>query len=179
MTDEAGNNSFRGRGLFAKYVFSLVGLVLFVLAVNSAIETYFIYRETQSSLVNAMAEKADTTASRIQQFMEETERQISWVTRGSARPELRRTDYSLLLRQVPAVYEVIHVGEDGRERFRMNRETRSPTTARTFPATSASPRQSEKGNGAVSRALKAPRLTSTSPLPIPGAKTAFRSPTSA
>ena len=78
MTDDAGNNSFRGRGLFAKYVFSLVGLVLFVLAVNSAIETYFIYRETQSSLVDAMAEKADTTASRIQQFMEETERQISW-----------------------------------------------------------------------------------------------------
>jgi hypothetical protein len=62
MTDDAGNNSFRGRGLFAKYVFSLVGLVLFVLAVNSAIETYFIYRETQSSLVNAMAEKADATS---------------------------------------------------------------------------------------------------------------------
>jgi class 3 adenylate cyclase/HAMP domain-containing protein len=125
MTDEAGNNSFRGRGLFAKYVFSLVGLVLFVLAVNSAIETYFIYRETQSSLVNAMAEKADTTASRIQQFMEETERQISWVTRGSTKPELRRSDYALLLRQVPAVYEIIYVGDDGRERFRMNRTKES------------------------------------------------------
>ena len=83
MTDEPGNNSFRGRGLFAKYVFSLVGLVLFVLAVNSAIETYFVYRETQSSLVNAMAEKADGTVLRIQQFVDETERQISWITAGS------------------------------------------------------------------------------------------------
>jgi hypothetical protein len=119
MTDEAGNNSFRGRGLFAKYVFSLVGLVLFVLAVNSAIETYFIYRETQSSLVSAMAEKAETTASRIQQVMEDTERQITFVTRGSARPEQRRTDYALLLQQLPSVYEIISVGEDGRERFRL------------------------------------------------------------
>src|SRR5215468_3499563 len=106
MTDDAGNNSFRGRGLFAKYVFSLVGLVLFVLAVNSAIETYFIYRSTQSSLVSAMAEKADTTSSRIQQFMEDTERQVTFVTRASAKPEQRRNDYALLLQQVPAVYEV-------------------------------------------------------------------------
>jgi adenylate cyclase len=121
MTDDAGNNSFRGRGLFAKYVFSLVGLVLFVLAVNSAIETYFIYRETQSSLVNAMAEKAETTSSRIQQFMEEAERQISLVTRGSIRPDQRRDVYRLLLQQVPAVYEIIHVGEDGREKLRINR----------------------------------------------------------
>ena len=90
MTDETGNNSFRGRGLFAKYVFSLVGLVLFVLAVNSAIETYFVYRETQSALVDAMAEKAETTVSRIQQFVDETERQISWVTAGSRKPEQRR-----------------------------------------------------------------------------------------
>jgi class 3 adenylate cyclase/HAMP domain-containing protein len=122
MTDDAGNNSFRGRGLFAKYVFSLVGLVLFVLAVNSAIETYFIYRETQSSLVNTMAEKADTTASRIQQFMQEAERQISLVTRGSIiRLEQRRAVYQQLLQQVPAVYEIIHVGEDGREKLRINR----------------------------------------------------------
>jgi adenylate cyclase len=84
MTDDAGNTAFRGRGLFAKYVFSLVGLVLFVLAVNSAIETFFIYRETQSSLIGAMAEKADATATRIENFMTETERQISWVTRASS-----------------------------------------------------------------------------------------------
>ncbi|MDQ8727127.1 adenylate/guanylate cyclase domain-containing protein [Bradyrhizobium sp. LHD-71] len=133
MTDDAGNNSFRGRGLFAKYVFSLVGLVLFVLAINSAIETYFIYRETQASLVNAMAEKADTTASRIQQFMEEVERQISWVTRASSTTlEQRRADYLLLLRQVPAVSQVFQIDGNGREQLRMNRATVSVGSGEDF-----------------------------------------------
>ena len=133
MTDDAGNNSFRGRGLFAKYVFSLVGLVLFVLAVNSAIETYFIYRETQSSLVDAMAEKAETTASRIQQFMEETERQISIVTRASSDTlQQRRDDYLLLLRQVPAVSQIFQIDGNGREQLRMNRSTVSVGSGEDF-----------------------------------------------
>jgi class 3 adenylate cyclase/HAMP domain-containing protein len=133
MTDDAGNNSFRGRGLFAKYVFSLVGLVLFVLAVNSAIETYFIYRETQASLVSAMAEKADATASRIKQFMDETERQISWVTRASSTTlEHRRADYLLLLRQVPAVSQIFQIDGSGREQLRMNRQTVSVGSGEDF-----------------------------------------------
>jgi adenylate cyclase len=122
MTDEAGNNSFRGRGLFAKYVFSLVGLVLFVLAVNSAIETYFIYRETQTSLVSAMSEKADATSSRINDFMEEAKRQIAVVTRASSTTlQQRRDDYLLLLRQVPAVSQIFQIDGNGREQLRMNR----------------------------------------------------------
>jgi class 3 adenylate cyclase/HAMP domain-containing protein len=133
MTDDAGNNSFRGRGLFAKYVFSMVGLVLFVLAVNSAIETYFVYRETQSSLVNAMGEKAETTASRIQQFMDETERQISIVTRASSNTlEQRRADYLLLLRQVPAVNQIFQIDGNGREQLRMNRSTVSVGSGADF-----------------------------------------------
>jgi class 3 adenylate cyclase/HAMP domain-containing protein len=135
MKDEPGNNSFRGRGLFAKYVFSLVGLVLFVLAVNSAIETYFVYRETQAALVDTMAEKAETTVSRVQQFVDETERQISWVTAGSRRPDQRREDYQLLLRQVPAVNQVYQAGRDGRAQLRVSRSTIAviePNNARDF-----------------------------------------------
>lgn len=133
MTDDAGNNSFRGRGLFAKYVLSLVGLVLFVLAVHSAIETYFIYRETQSSLVNAMAEKADATATRVQQFLEEAERQISWVTRASSTTlEQRRADYLLLLQQVPAVSQIFQIDGNGREQIRMNRSTVSVGSGEDF-----------------------------------------------
>ena len=39
---------------YTPYVTIVIGLVLFVLAVNSAIETFFIYRETQSTLTGAM-----------------------------------------------------------------------------------------------------------------------------
>ena len=46
---------WRRGGLFAKYVVSLVGLVLFVLAINAALETWMIYRETRANLTAAMA----------------------------------------------------------------------------------------------------------------------------
>jgi class 3 adenylate cyclase/HAMP domain-containing protein len=146
MTDEAGTSGFRGRGLFAKYVFSLVGLVLFVLAVNSAIETYFVYRETQSSLVGAMAEKADATAKRIQQFMEESERQISFVTRASSTTlEQRRADYLLLLRQVPAVSQIFQIDGNGREQLRMTRSTVSVGSGEDFSQATGFTESVEKG----------------------------------
>ena len=58
----------RNGGLFAKYVIYLVGLVLVVLIINGAIEAWFIYRETKSTLITAMAEKADITARRVEQY---------------------------------------------------------------------------------------------------------------
>ena len=43
---------FLREGLFAKYVISLVGLVVFVLAVNGAMETWISYRATKTSLTD-------------------------------------------------------------------------------------------------------------------------------
>ena len=77
MVDVKDKPWFRRGGLFAKYVLSLVGLVLFVLAVNGAFETLIIYRETRTSLSDAMAEKAETVSRRIAQSMSDLERQIS------------------------------------------------------------------------------------------------------
>ena len=72
-------------GLFAKYVISLVGLVVFVLAVNGVMETWIGYRATRTSLIDGMAEKAEATSRRIEQAMADLERQTSWVTRASAK----------------------------------------------------------------------------------------------
>jgi hypothetical protein len=62
---------FLREGLFANYVVSLVGLVVF------AIETFISYRATKASLTGAMSEKAEATAKRIDQSISELERQIS------------------------------------------------------------------------------------------------------
>src|SRR5450631_3958744 len=94
-------------GLFAKYVVALVGLVVFVLAVNGATETWISYRATKTSLTDAMSEKAEATAKRIEQSISDLERQISWVTRASADTlEKHRVDYTQLLNQVPAVSQL-------------------------------------------------------------------------
>jgi class 3 adenylate cyclase/HAMP domain-containing protein len=121
---------FLREGLFAKYVMSLVGLVVFVLAVNGAMETWIGYRATRTSLTDALGEKAEATAKRIEQSMSEMERQISWVTRASAtrldlaqEVEQHRADYSQLLSQVPSVHQLSFISGAGREQLRLTRST--------------------------------------------------------
>src|SRR5215470_9606882 len=107
---------FLREGLFAKYVMSLVGLVVFVLAVNGLTETWINYRATRTALTGAMAEKAEATAKRIDEAVAELERQISWVTRAGVKDELqRRADYGQLLAQVPAVIQLTQLSGEGRE----------------------------------------------------------------
>ncbi|WP_454642198.1 adenylate/guanylate cyclase domain-containing protein [Bradyrhizobium liaoningense] len=115
--------SLRG-GLFAKYVVSLVGLVVFVLAVNGAMETWISYRATRTSLTDGLEEKAQGTARRIEQSISELDRQISWVTRASQDTlEKRRADYASLLHQVSDVNQLFQLNGDGREVLRVSRQS--------------------------------------------------------
>ena len=105
---------FRPRSLFGKYVTSFVEVVVLVLAVNGGLETWFTYRQTTELLAKAQSEKAEATARRIEQSVSEIERQISWATRASATTlDQRRSDYALLLQQVPAVDRVIQLDGGG------------------------------------------------------------------
>jgi signal transduction histidine kinase len=109
-------------GLFGKYVVSFVGLVVFVLAVNGALEMYITYRDTTTTVGAQQTQRAEAIADRIAQSISEMERQISWATRASSGTmEQHRADYSLLLQQVPAIEELAHLGGDGRERLRVSR----------------------------------------------------------
>src|ERR1700756_4523113 len=110
---------FLREGLFAKYVVSLVGLVVFVLAVNGAMETWISYRATRTTLTDAMSEKADATAKRIEQSISELERQISWVTRAGTQG--RRNDYPQLLKQAAPVSPLSQLNGRGRELLRLSR----------------------------------------------------------
>ena len=119
VTDKIGSRRW---GLFAKYVLALVGLVVFVLAVNGALETWISYRATKTTLTDAMGDKAEATARRIEQSIAELQRQISWVTRASAvKLEHHRADYAQLLNQVPAISSLALLGGDGREQLRLAR----------------------------------------------------------
>ena len=70
-------------GLFGKYVVSLVGLVVFVLAVNGALEMYITYRDTTNTAVAQQTQRAEALAERIEQAISEIERQVSWATRAA------------------------------------------------------------------------------------------------
>src|SRR5688572_26737941 len=112
----------RRRGYFWKFVLSFVGLVVFVLVVNGALESWFMYRETTQLVVKSQGEKAEAIARRVEQVIAETERQISWATRASTTTvEQRRADYELLMQQVPAIERAIYLDSAGREQMRLTR----------------------------------------------------------
>ena len=122
QTEALRRSWFRRSGLFGKYVVSFVGLVVLVLAVNSGLETWFLYRETTALLVKGQSEKAEATARRIEQFITEVERQISWATRASSMTvEQRRSDYAQLLQQVPAIERLINLDGEGKEQLKVTR----------------------------------------------------------
>jgi signal transduction histidine kinase len=109
-------------GLFGKYVVSFVGLVIFVLAVNGALEMYITFRDATNTLSTQQTQRAEMLAQRIDQAVSEIERQISWATRASSGTlEQHRTDYVLILQQVPAIEELAHLDGGGRERLRVTR----------------------------------------------------------
>jgi class 3 adenylate cyclase/HAMP domain-containing protein len=112
----------RRGGLFAKYVLSLVGLVVFVLAVHGGLEIWISYREARAALLDTMAEKAATTARRIEQAVTDVERQISWVTRASvASLDKRRDDYTQLMQLVPSITQLYLLEGAGRQVLRLTR----------------------------------------------------------
>ena len=130
-----GKSWFRRNGLFGKYVVSFVGLVVLVLAVNGGLETWFTYPEITQLLANAQSEKAEATARRIEQYVTDIERQISWATRASATTlEQRQSDYALLLQQVPAIDRVIQLDDAGKEQLRLTRGRSSRTAGSTIRA---------------------------------------------
>jgi signal transduction histidine kinase len=111
---------FRRRGYFGKFVVSFIGLVVFVLVVNGALETWFTYRETTRLAAQSETAKAEAVAHRVEQFLSETERQISWATRASTTTlEQRRSDYLLLLQQVPAIHSAVYLDGTGKEQLRL------------------------------------------------------------
>ena len=115
---------FLREGLFAKYVVSLVGLVVFVLAVNGAMETWISYRATRTQLTDGLEDKAQAAARRIEQSISELDRQISWVTRASQDTlEKRRADYASLLHQVSVVNQLFQLNGEGREVLRVSRQS--------------------------------------------------------
>src|SRR3984893_13927989 len=113
----------RGR-LFRKYVLLIVGLVSFVLLINSALDFWFSYDENKAALFRIQQEKAGSAARRIEQFVDEIERQLGWTTApqwATGPLEQRKFDYVRLLRQVPAITELIQLDDAGKEQLKVSR----------------------------------------------------------
>ncbi len=114
------------RRLFLKYVVLFVILVSGALVTSGLVEIYFSYQENKTALARIQREKAQSAASRIEQFIKEIERQVGWTTQAqwgarSTALDQRRFDYLRLLRQSPAVTEISQLDQSGMEQLRVSR----------------------------------------------------------
>jgi len=111
------------RTLFGKYVTSFVGLMIFVLAIIGATDIWITYRDTKHAFLRAEAEKADAAALKVEQFIAELERQISWATRASSVTlEQRRADDEMILEHTPAIAGIAQLDGSGRVSLNITRD---------------------------------------------------------
>ncbi len=123
----------RGR-LFRKYVLSFVGVVSIVLLLSGLFDGWFSYRETRTTLALVQHSKAEAAAQRIEQFVSEIERQIGWTTHAqwaAGAIDQRRFDYVRLLRQVPAITELVQIDGQGNEQLKVSRLAMDVVTSNT------------------------------------------------
>jgi signal transduction histidine kinase len=114
------------RRLFTKYLALIVGLISFALVASGLVSLYFAYQENQAQLIALQQEKANAAATRIEQYVRNIEQQLGWTTllhgaAGSDTNELRRFEFLKLLRQVPAITEVVWIDSAGREQLKVSR----------------------------------------------------------
>jgi HAMP domain-containing protein len=112
--------------LFRKYAAVFVLLVSGALVTSSLLQLYFQYQENQAALLGIQREKAAGAATRIEQFLQEIERQMGGAVEtgppGSVVAiDQRRSDYLRLLRQAPAITELSYLNAQGREELRISR----------------------------------------------------------
>ena len=122
--DPAAAPAGRRLSLSRKFTLAFIGLVTFVLLTNGAINLWISYTEGKANAVRLQQEKAQAAAERISQFVSEIEQQVGWTTRAEwahVPLEQRRYDFIRLMRQVPAITELVQIDSSGREQMRLSR----------------------------------------------------------
>jgi signal transduction histidine kinase/CheY-like chemotaxis protein len=112
-------------GLFRKYVVMFVAIVSLALAINGASDIWFSYHEQQDLLVRIQREQVKSAVDKIGQFLNEITAGLSWETQLSW-SDTTLNDWQFdavrVMRQVPALTEIVQLDATGHEQFRMSRE---------------------------------------------------------
>jgi signal transduction histidine kinase/HAMP domain-containing protein len=112
------------RSLFLKYVVLFIGLVTGVLVINAALDLYFVYKDNRRASIEVLHEKAEAASQKIESFVRNIENQIGWVAQAqwaNLPLEQVRFDDARLLRQVPAITELVQLDHQGREQLSVSR----------------------------------------------------------
>ena len=101
-----------------------VGLVGVALLVNSALDFWFGYEENKAALFRLQQEKADSAAQRIEEFVDEIERQLGWTTapQWAAAPlDQRRLDLCPPAAPGAGDHRAVQLDGEGKEQLKVSR----------------------------------------------------------
>ena len=110
--------------LFRKYVLFLAGVVLLALLSSATIQYQFLVRDFTDFSVRLQREQAQAAADKIDDFIQDIERQIAWTAQlpwAAATLDEWRLDVARLLQQVPAITEYRRLDSRGMEQLRVSR----------------------------------------------------------
>lgn len=111
--------------LFWKYVVLIGAVMGSALVLSNLADIWFTARDHRAALVRLQQEQAGAAAARITQFVMEIEGQLGWMTQlswAATTVEQRELDALRLLRQVPAINELVLIDGQGKERLRVSRQ---------------------------------------------------------
>jgi class 3 adenylate cyclase len=112
------------RPLFQKVFAALFAAVVLPLLASGASEAWFGYLDQRQTLDSRLRAEADSSAARIQEFLDGIPSQMNWTVQapwGEGLDDRHRIDMFRLMRQTPAIVEAILVDGDGGERLRVSR----------------------------------------------------------
>jgi signal transduction histidine kinase len=112
-------------GLLRKYVAMFVAIVSLALAINAASDIWFSYQTQKTLLFSVQRAQAQSAAEKIDQFLNEITAGLAWDSQLSWTDSTFNEwqfDAVRLLRQVPALFEIMQLDAAGREQFRSSRE---------------------------------------------------------
>jgi signal transduction histidine kinase/CheY-like chemotaxis protein len=113
------------RGLFQKYVAMFIVVVSLGLSINAASDIWFSYQAQKALLFQIQRGQAQSASEKIGQFVNDITAGLGWETQLSWSDNTLdewQFDAVRLLRQVPAINEIMQLDMNGREQFRMSRE---------------------------------------------------------
>ena len=113
-----------GRSLGRRYALTFVLVVSLPLLVYGLLNSTLTFRQQRAALAAVQQAQADASAARIQQFLNNIELQLAWLTvlpwTPDAAPQ-RRLEALRVLRRAPAITDLVLLDEAGRERVAESR----------------------------------------------------------
>jgi adenylate cyclase len=110
--------------LFQKYFLALFAAVVVPLLANGVSEAWLGYHDQQTSLGQRLHAEAVSAAGKIQSFLDNITDQLQWTVQlpwTSGGGDQQRLDVLRLMRQVPAIVEIMLIDGDDIERLHVSR----------------------------------------------------------